>query len=85
MQRVNNRLLIQISLVLMNKVCQRKVVTVTNRNVGRFVDVVKILASIDFLWCSEKVFLKTSCTQRVRSLKKIILQTSIVDQLNLTV
>ena len=32
-----------------------------------------------------KVFLKTSCTQRVRSLKKIILQTSIVDQLNLTV
>ena len=32
-----------------------------------------------------KVFLKTSCTQRVRSLKKIILQTSIEDQLNLTV
>ena len=64
------------------EVTLRKVVTVTNRNVGRFVDGVKNLASIDLLWCSES-FLKTSCTQRVRSLKKIILQMSIVEQLNL--
>ena len=31
-----------------------------------------------------KVFLKTSCIQRVRSQMKVVLQTSIVDQLNLT-
>ena len=43
----------------------RKVVTVANRNVGRFVDGVKILASIDLLSCSESFsqnILYTNCT-----------------------
>ena len=63
----------------------RKVVTVTNRNVVRFVDGVKILASNDLLSCSESfsqnILYKKSLI--VQSLKKIILLTSIVDQLNL--
>ena len=40
------------------KVTPKKVVAVTNRNVGRFVDGAKILASIDLLWCSESFFSK---------------------------